>query len=303
MRIFISFSHQQIDWVKNRLVPCLTAGGAEIIIDYQHFTIGKAVVGQMDNWQDQADKHLLVLSPDYLKSDYCQHEMQRAIDKDPSFSHGLVLPVLREACNLPNALSGWNPPIWADLTDDTAADCWQGLLKECDATGLGATAPDWLAARDEVVKYLQRGESVNLLVKSDANWRGLLNQLSHAGLPDLVQVDLQDPKTTSREGLLQSIADAIGTRTKLPAKPHDLAAFGELFKNRPPIHLCLHHFDLAARRDYYDMDLFSSLRYLTMETRQLVLLVQSRTAFGALLPADHPLSAMDIKTVELRGKP
>ena len=200
-------------------------------------------------------------------------------------------------------LSDYNQPIWADLTDDTAADCWQGLLKECGATGLGATAPDWLAARDEVVKYLRRGESVNLLVKGDANWRGLLNQLSLAGLPNLVQVDLQNPKTTSRDGLLQSIADAIGARTKLPATPRDLAAFSTLFQNRPSVHLCLHHFDLAAHRDYYDIDLFSSLRYLTMESRQLVLLVQSRTAFGALLPADHPLSAMNIKTVELRGKP
>ncbi len=300
MRIFISYSHQQIDWVKNRLVPCLSAGGAEIIIDYQHFTIGKAVVGQMDHWQDQADKHLLVLSPDYLKSDYCQHEMQRAIAKDPSFSHGLVLPVLREACNLPNVLSNFNQPIWADLTDDTAADRWQGLLRECGATGLGATAPDWLAARDEVVKYLQRGESVNLLVKGDANWRGLLNQLSHAGLPDLVQVDLQDPKTTSREGLLQSIADAIGVRTKLLEKPLDFATFSALFKNRPPVFLCLVNFDLVKHRhEEYTLDLFSSLRYLNMETRQLVMLIQSKVPFGGLLPPDNPLSAIDLKTVDL----
>lgn len=303
MRIFVSYNHQQSDWVRGRLVPCLEAGGAEVLVDYKHFGAGVAVIGQMDALQDKADKHVLVLSPDYLASKPCQHEMNRAIKRDPKFSQGLVLPILRLACNLPKCFMGLAAPIWMDLQNDSIPDSWDLLLQACGASGLGVTAPDWLAGRDDVVKYLQRGESVNLLIKGDANWRGLLNQLSHAGLPDLVQVDLQDLKTTSREGLLQSIADAIGTRTKLPAKPHDLAAFGGLFKNRPPIHLCLHHFDLAAHRDYYDMDLFSSLRYLTMETRQLVLLVESRTAFGALLPADHPLSAMDFKTVELRGKP
>ncbi len=302
MRIFISFSHQQIDWVKNRLVPCLTAGGAEVIIDYQHFTIGKAVVGQMDNWQDQADKHLLVLSPDYLKSDYCQHEMQRAIAKDPSFSHGLVLPVLREACNLPNVLSGWNPPIWADLTDDTAADYWQGLLKECGATKLGATAPDWLAARDEVVKYLQRGESVNLVVIGKANWRCLLNNVTES-LKDLLHVDLSNGATASREGLLSEIGAAMGIHSTLPAKPHDLVTFTKWFKNRPPVRLCLSHFDEVNHRPHYEMDLFSALRYLNMETRQLVLLVKSKQPFGHLLPAGNTLSEIDIKTVELRAQP
>ena len=39
-----------------------------------------------------------------------------------------------------------------------------------------------------------------------------------------------------------------------------------------------------------------------METRKLVLLAQSRTHFAALLPREHPLSAIDIKTVELPGR-
>lgn len=303
MRIFVSYSHQQSDWVRGRLVPCLEAGGAEVLVDYKHFGAGVAVIGQMDALQDRADKHVLVLSPDYLASKACQHEMNRAIKRDPKFSQGLVLPILRLACNLPKCFTGLAAPIWMDLQNDSIAGTWGLLLQACAANGLGATAPDWLAARDDVLKYLQRGESVNLLVKDNANWRGLLNQLGNAGLPDLLQVDLQDPKTTSREGLLQSIADAIGARTQLPAKPHDLAAFAELFKSRPPVRLCLHHFDLVAHRDYYDMDLFSSLRYLTMETKQLILLVQSRTAFGALLPFGNPLSAMNIKTVELRGQP
>jgi hypothetical protein len=36
-----------------------------------------------------------------------------------------------------------------------------------------------------------------------------------------------------------------------------------------------------------------------METRKLVLLVHSRRPFATLLPPDHPLSTIDVKTVEL----
>ncbi len=51
----------------------------------------------------------------------------------------------------------------------------------------------------------------------------------------------------------------------------------------------------------YDVNFFAALRYMCMDMRKLTLLIQSRTPFGALLPRDHPLSDMDIKTVELRG--
>jgi hypothetical protein len=45
----------------------------------------------MDAVQDQADYHVLVLSKEYLASDYCKHEMDRAIDKDPHFKLGKYL--------------------------------------------------------------------------------------------------------------------------------------------------------------------------------------------------------------------
>jgi hypothetical protein len=78
-KVFISYRHHQGKWVWDRLVPCLKAAGVEILIDTEEFKAGRTVVGQMDDVQDQADKHLLVLSPDYLESDYCAHEMRRAI--------------------------------------------------------------------------------------------------------------------------------------------------------------------------------------------------------------------------------
>jgi len=76
-----------------------------------------------------------------------------------------------------------------------------------------------------------------------------------------------------------------------------------LLQTRSNTRVVLTHFDMAPHRSYYDVDLFAALRFLMMDMRKLTLLVQSRTPFAALLPKDHPLSDLDIKTVELRARP
>jgi hypothetical protein len=69
MKVFVSYSHAQSDWVQDRLVPVLEAGGASVFVDYRHFAAGHTVIGQMDKWQDQAERHVLVLSEQYVASD------------------------------------------------------------------------------------------------------------------------------------------------------------------------------------------------------------------------------------------
>ncbi len=303
-KTFVSYCHRQGDWVWERLVPCLKAGGAEVLIDRERFELGRAVIGQMDALQDQADKHLLVLSADYLSSRYCRHEMDRAIALDPGFTSttGIVIPVLREACTLPASIAR-PKPLYADLRDDRQPDPWTQVLQSCDAARLGTTAPAWLAARDEVARFLERNESVNLVVDNGVNWRALLAHLVNDYPLGLARVDLQDPDTTSRRGLLATIAKALGERVALSNEPHDLSDFKALLMSRSNTRVALTHFDLAPHRRYYDIDLFAALRFLMTERRKLTLLVQSRTSFAALLPKDHPLSDIDIKTVELRARP
>ena len=128
--VFVSYSHQQGEWVWDRLVPCLRAGGVEVLIDRERFAAGRALVGQMDATQDAADVHVLVLSPEYLASDFCVHEMERAIATDPGFEHGTVVPVRRCDCPLPDAIRGPNP-FYADLRDDGAAGPWDLVLRAC----------------------------------------------------------------------------------------------------------------------------------------------------------------------------
>jgi hypothetical protein len=299
--VFISYCHKQGQWIWERLVLCLKAGGANVLIDRERFKVGKALVGQMDAIQDQAEKHVLVLSEPYLKSKYCRHEMNRALKCDQKFQHGIVLPVLRERCTLPTSISRWNPPLLVDLRDDKQPDPWNALLRQCGAN-LGATAPDWLAARDGLVQYLERCQSVNLLVKGNVAWYELLIHITKDHIPMLAMVNLERGATASRRGLLIEILKALGIKTPLPDTPDDLAVFERILLARKEVaRVALIRFDLTANRPIeYDVNLFASLRYLLTDARKLVLLVESRIPFDALLPKDHPLSTIDIKTIILR---
>lgn len=302
-KVFISYSHKQGDWVCERLVPCLKAAGAEVLVDKERFRLGLAVVGQMDALQDQADKHLLVLSDDYFASDYCQHEFKRAIKKDPKFDQGLVLPVLREACTLPKALAGWNPPLYANMQDDQVPATWQALLQACAAEQLGTGALDWLKARDELVRYLGRNKSVNLVVRGNPNWQGLLEHVISDHFPQMALVNLEDPDTNTRAGLLTSISNAVGSCKPLRDAPYDLSDFKALLASRPITHAGLTHFDMVHFRDGFgfNVDFFAALRFSIMDQRKLTLLIQSRTPFANLLPQNHPMSHIDVTTVELVG--
>lgn len=300
-KVFVSYSHRQGDWVWDRLVPVLKAGGAEVLIDRERFEAGRALSGQMDATQDAADVHVLVLSPDYLASEPCKHEMERAIARDPRFENGnVVVPVMRAEVELPEAIRQ-SDPLLVDLRNEGAAQPWDLLLRAC-GVDLGADAPAWLDARDEVRRFLERGQSVNLVVDGAVAWRELLADLKRGELADLVQVNLEKPTTASRRGLIAEILTVLGMTAPVPPEPEDLVALDRFLSARRRSRLALTHFDMAAHRPAYGVDLFAALRYLVTESRQLVLLVQSRRPFATLLPAGHPLSESGLQTVELRGR-
>lgn len=104
-----------------------------------------------------------------------------------------------------------------------------------------------------------------------------------------------------RRGLILEILRQLGHWPTLPDEPDDLAELDRLIGAGPRASVALTHFDQVAAHPQYGIDLFAALRYLMMDAHKLVLLVQFRTPFLGLLPRDHPLSEIDIKTVELRG--
>jgi hypothetical protein len=106
----------------------------------------------------------------------------------------------------------------------------------------------------------------------------------------------------SRRGLVQLILEVCGSVQPIPPEPEDLVELGRVLNRRQrPVCLILTRFDHVGHRSY-GVDLFTSLRYLTMESRKLVLLITSRRPLADFLPRDHPLSSFNIQTVELRAR-
>jgi hypothetical protein len=244
-----------------------------VSIDRERFTAGRAVIGQMDATQEMAEINLPVLSPEYLGSRYCLHEMDKAIARDPQFQMGFVIPVVRIACNLPDTVKTPNP-LSVNLSDDKDTSQWHLILQAC-----GADAPVWLAVRDDIHRLLQRNESVNLVVRGNPKWRELIQHLSTEMIKDLGRVDLSSGATVSRRGLVAEILKACGAPASVPPEPEDLPILHRTLSERRLSRLVIEHFDLVSVRHHYGVDLFAALRYLMMESRRLVLLVQSRAPF------------------------
>lgn len=68
-KVFVSYCHRQGDWVWDRLVPMLKAGGAGVLIDRKRFEAGRGFLGQMDATQDAAEINVLVFSPEATMND------------------------------------------------------------------------------------------------------------------------------------------------------------------------------------------------------------------------------------------
>jgi len=301
MKVFVSYSHVQGEWVLDRLVPCLKAGGAEVMIDVERFRAGGGVYRQMDATQDQADRHVLVLSAAYLASTPCLHEMHRAIALDPKFEHHIVQPMRRDDTALPDAIK-IPDPIYVDLRDDAKPAPWALLLRECGAT-LGATAPDWLAARDEVRRLLDDHRSVNFVVGHGVKWRELIEDITGRAGKSFPLIHMNAGEAVSRRSLIETILGAIGAPPVVPRTREDLPVLSRAIGQRPFTTLGLMNFDFVRGRRGYDKDLHGALRYLVRDAkpRKLQLLVQSHAPFTELLPGAEFSSEDFLEPVFLRA--
>ena len=298
--VFISYCHEQAEWVRRRLVSVLRASGLEILIDHEQFVPGRALPTQIYSSQKLADHQLLIFSPGYMQSKYCMVEMERAVEMDPDFKKGKVIPIKRVAVELPEVFHS-SDPLYIDFNDDSLLEPWDLLLSSCGSQ-MAAVATSWLVARDEVERLLQRGESVNFVVDGSVEWRELISDLQKGELDDLKVVDLERPVTVSRRGLIGEILRVLGSTTPVPDEPYDLEELERFITLGSRRRLALVHFDMAAYRDTYGVDFFAALRYLVTETSNLVLLIQSRRSFESLLPRDHPLSNLPLLQVRLGAR-
>ena len=101
---FISYSHKDGNWVRRTLLPRLEGEGLRICIDYRDFEIGTPSLVNMENAVEHSRRTLLILSPNWIASEWTAFEALLIQTKDPAGRGRRVLPLMMQPCQLPDRL-------------------------------------------------------------------------------------------------------------------------------------------------------------------------------------------------------
>ncbi len=116
---FISYSSKDGDWVRGTLLPRLEKEGLRICIDFRDFEIGEPSLVNMEKGVGESRKTILVLTPNWVASQWTEFESLLIQTNDPVGRGRRILPVLLQACSLPDRLRIFT---YLDMTDKSNFD-------------------------------------------------------------------------------------------------------------------------------------------------------------------------------------
>jgi predicted nucleotide-binding protein len=117
--IFISYSHKDKSWVNGVLLPRLEREGLRVCIDDRDFEIGVPSLFNIENAVEHSRKTLLVLTPNWIESNWTEFEALLLQTNDPAGRRRRILPLMVQHCTPPSHLQVFT---YLDLTDPTEID-------------------------------------------------------------------------------------------------------------------------------------------------------------------------------------
>ncbi len=93
--VFVSYSHKDLSWVSDILVNKLREGGVRVLLDETDFEIGRSSIENMTNAVKQSRRTLVVLTPEWVGSDWTQFEALITTQLDPSGRDRRLIPCSR----------------------------------------------------------------------------------------------------------------------------------------------------------------------------------------------------------------
>jgi hypothetical protein len=117
--VFISYSHKDQDWVNNELLPRLEAAGLKVIIDHRDFEPGTPSLVNMERAVDCCRHTLLVLTPNWVASEWTDFESLLVGTTDPAARRRRLVPLMLEKCQPPARIRLLT---YADFTDPGRRD-------------------------------------------------------------------------------------------------------------------------------------------------------------------------------------
>jgi tetratricopeptide (TPR) repeat protein len=210
--VFISYSSKDKEWVRGELLQRIEKAGLRAFIDFRDFTRGAVSIREMERGVIECRKTLLILTPDYIDSEWAEIEVRMGQTLSPANRDLRLIPLLKTRCDKPLSIGSLTHIDFSDGADHDLA--WRQLL-----TALGAApepvqfeAPSrdhWflahpyamppnftgrVAERNMLTDWLTRDNAHPLLVlralggfgKSALTWHWLLHDVDPAEYPRVV---------------------------------------------------------------------------------------------------------------------
>lgn len=102
---FVSYSSRDRDWVNQYLLRPLESASIRVCIDYRDFEIGVPSLVNMERAVERSRKTLLVLTPNWVQSEWTEFESLLAQLRDPAARGQRMLPLLVQKTQLPARLA------------------------------------------------------------------------------------------------------------------------------------------------------------------------------------------------------
>lgn len=99
--VFISYSSHDKDWVRNDLLSLIEQAGFSAFIDFRDFKVGVPGIKEMERGVSSCRKTVLVLTPDYIDSEWCEIENIMLSLLDPANRELRLIPILKNTCSPP----------------------------------------------------------------------------------------------------------------------------------------------------------------------------------------------------------
>jgi CheY-like chemotaxis protein len=112
--VFISYSHQNKNWVHTVLLRRLEKASLKVFIDFRDFKAGAPSLKEMERGVIKSRKTLIVLTPEYVKSGWTEFEMLMTQTLSPANRDLRIIPVLKKKCSLPVSIRYMN---YVDLSN------------------------------------------------------------------------------------------------------------------------------------------------------------------------------------------
>jgi hypothetical protein len=122
---FISYSHKDKRWVYDVLLPFLERHGLSVCIDTRDFAIGLPSLVNIENAVQQSRKTLLILTPNWVASEWTNFESLLLQTDDPIGRGRRMLPIMVQDCTLPDRLRIFT---YLDLRDSAEFDMQMARL-------------------------------------------------------------------------------------------------------------------------------------------------------------------------------